>query len=130
MATDEGFTYAKSSQILKTYITSTTKVGLSTTTPSKNGTGFTEPTGNGYVRGKFGTVNTEVDAQVSNSEIIFFFVALGDIGSVTHLGLFDSTATTSTAPFLLAKLTNPLTINENYVPLIREGKLVITLDKD
>lgn len=135
MATDEGFSNAKASAILKQNITSSTYVGLSTTTPNKNGSGWTEPWGttdnvNGYARGRFGTVNDEINGQITNSEIIFFFVALKDIGSVTHLGLFNAASGKTEFPFLLARLENPLTVNENYVPLIREKKLIIGLDKD
>lgn len=36
----------------------------------------------------------------------------------------------SVVPFFTAKLENPMSIGENYVPLIREYKLIIGLDID
>lgn len=125
----EGFTYAEATAILKERITEDTYVGLSSTTPAKDGSNFTEPSkDNGYTRAKFGTVNTSISAQIANKDIIFIFEALADCGSMTHVGLFKS-ATTST-PFLVAQLTNALSVGEGYVPLIRANKLIIGLDKE
>ena len=56
------------------------------------------------------------------------FEALADCGSITHLGLSDSNEIGSDV-FLVAKLTNPITVGAGYVPLIRKNKLVIGLDK-
>ena len=124
-----GFTYDKASNILQSAITSSTYVGLSSTTPTKTGSNFTElPTALGYKRAQLGSTNTTKKAQIANNEIIFFFVALGDMGSATHLGLFSSAS--GGLPFLVAELESPLTITENYVPLIREHKLIIGLDID
>ena len=125
----EGFTYAKAQSILTSNIRESTYVGLSSTTPDKNGANFNELSkANGYKRAAFGKLNLSKASQVANDEIIFFFVALGDCGSASHLGLFDSEQ--ATVPFMVAKLQPTLTIGENYVPLIREHKLVIGLDVD
>ena len=125
----EGFTHNAAMGILTSKITNTTYVGLSTTTPNKEGGNFTEPSYSaGYTRAKFGEVNKSIVAQVANKEIIFIFEALADCGSVTHVGLFESA--TSNLPFLIAKLTNALTVGAGYVPLIRANKLVIGLDKE
>lgn len=127
----EGFTNAKAQSILTSNIKSTTYVGLSSSTPDKDGGNFSElSTANGYKRAAFGKVNTDKDAQIANKEIIFFFVALGDCGSATHLGLFDTETVGTGTPFLMAQLQPALTIAENYVPLIRENKLIIGLDVD
>lgn len=125
----EGFTYAAATSILTTWIKEDTYVGLSSTTPTKTGSNFTEPPKSaGYTRARFGTVNKSIAAQVSNSDIIFIFEALEDCGSMTHVGLFSRS--TDTTPFLVARLTNALTIGAGYVPLIRANKLVIGLDKE
>ena len=126
----EGFTRSKASTILQAYIKSTTFVALSTTTPDENGGNFSEPsTANGYSRRAFGTVDTSISAQVANKGIIFICELLADCGSATHLGLSDS-ETVGTTPFLVAKLTNAITLGEGYVPLIRAHKLIVGLDKE
>lgn len=126
----EGFTRARANKILQDNIKSDTYVALSTTTPDENGGNFSEPAESaGYARPKFGTVNKNIAAQVANSEIIFIFESLADCGSVTHVGLCDS-KTWGTTPFLIGKLTNPITVGAGYVPLIRANKLIIGLDKE
>lgn len=124
----EGFTRARASKILQDNIKSTTYIGLSTTTPNEEGGGFAEPSGGGYARAEFGEINTDIKAQIANKKIIFIFEATADCGSVTHVGLFDAEKTST--PFLVAKLTAPITVGEGYVPLIRARKLVIGLDKE
>lgn len=125
-----GFTRTRATKILTDNIKSTTYVALSTTTPTADGGNFNEPAeANGYVRARFGTVNSSIPAQVANDEIIFIFEATADCGSVTHIGLCE-TATRGTAPFLIGKLTAPISVGQGYVPLIRAKKLVIGLDKE
>lgn len=124
----EGFTTAIASAILQSNISEDTYVALSTTTPDKNGGNFNEPSkDNGYTRQKFGKRNTTKGAQIANEKIIFMFEALGDCGSVTHVGLCQAE---NGVPFLVGKLTNPITVGAGYVPLIRARKLVIGLDKE
>ena len=124
----EGFTYAAATEILKSKITSSTYVCLSTTTPTKTGANFTEPAAStGYSRKAFGSVNSSKTAQVTNSEIIFLFESLEDVGSITHVGLATSLTAT---PFLIAALDEPLTVTAGYVPLIRAKKFVVGLDKE
>lgn len=124
----EGFTRSKATSILLANIKETTYIGLSTTTPNEEGGGFAEPSGGGYVRAKFGEINTDIKAQIANKKIIFIFESEADCGSVTHVGLFD--VEKNGVPFLVAKLTAPITVGEGYVPLIRARKLVIGLDKE
>lgn len=124
----EGFTYSAATDILKSKITSGTYVCLSTTTPTKTGSNFTEPAASsGYSRKTFGTVDSGKTAQIANSDIIFLFEALEDVGSITHVGLASSATGT---PFLIAALESPLTVSAGYVPLIRAHKLVVGLDKE
>ena len=126
----EGFTTDRSTQILAQNIKSTTYVGLSSTVPNKDGSNFTEPASStGYKRRAFGVVNTSVPAQLANDDIIFIFEALEDCGSFTHLGLFDSD-NPAEKPFLIGRLTSPITVKSGDVPLIRAKKMVIGLDKE
>lgn len=124
-----GFTPAAAQELLLKKITAGTSVGLSSTAPTEEGKNFTEFRADmGYKRATFGTINTKKDGQIANDDIIFFFVALGNMGSATHLGLFESIL--SKTPFFVAELDAPLEIQENYVPLIREHKFIIGLDVD
>ena len=126
----EGFTTSKATEILTSNITTKTYICLSSTTPTKTGSNFSEPAEKaGYIRKPIGRLNTSIAAQIANDEIVFIFEALEDCGSITHLGLADSNVIGSKV-FLMAKLTNPLTVRAGYVPLIRKNKLVIGLDKE
>lgn len=126
----EGFTTDRATTILSQNIKKTTYVGLSTTVPNKSGTNFTEPASTtGYARHLLGDLDTSIAAQVANNDIVFLFEALADCGSFTHIGLFDDQNAAS-KPFLIGQLTNAITVNTGYVPLIRKHKLVIGLDKE
>lgn len=126
----EGFTTSKATEILTSNITTRTYICLSSTTPTKTGSNFSEPAEkSGYTRKPIGRLNTSIAAQIANDEVIFIFEALEDCGSITHIGLADSNVIGSKV-FLVAKLTNPLTVSAGYVPLIRKNKLVIGLDKE
>ena len=125
-----GFTRAKASAILQSVIKSNSYVALSTTTPTETGSNFTEPSPDtGYKRHAFGEVNTRIEGQVANEEIIFLFEAVGDAGSITHVGLSDS-STRGSEVFLTAELASPLSITAGYVPLIRAKSFIIGLDKE
>ena len=126
----EGFTTSRATKILTSNITPNTYICLSSTTPTKTGSNFSEPDEKaGYIRKPIGPLNTSIAAQIANDEIVFIFEALEDCGSITHLGLADSNVIGSEV-FLVAKLTSPLTVGAGYVPLIRKNKLVIGLDKE
>ena len=123
-----GFTRDKASSILKSAIENS-YVALSTTTPTEDGGNFNEPSAaNGYQRQSIGALDESIKGQISNKNIIFMFEALGDCGSITHVGLGTS-ATRGDKIFLMAQLTNPLTVSSGYVPLIRAHGFVVGLDK-
>lgn len=125
-----GFTRKKATSILQSAIRSSTYVALSTTTPTATGSNFTEPSPDiGYKRHAFGEINTSIDGQIANDSIIFLFEATGDGGSVTHVGLSDS-STRGYEVFLVAQLAAPLTITAGFVPLIRARSFIIGLDKE
>ena len=127
-----GFTRWAADAILYEWINSNTWVCLSTTTPDENGDNFTEPsTAYGYERQKFGGVLTHISGQIANGSIIFLFEATGDCGSITHVGLAksDNPQTKEGKPFLVAKLSAPLTVGVGYVPLIRAKQFIVGLDK-
>jgi hypothetical protein len=84
-------------------------VGLSTTTPSDDGTGFTEPT-DGYSRVSVTADGTEWSvvsgdpAVLDNDNPIVFATATGDWGTVTHWGLFTGVAASAGTPQMFAAL--------------------------
>ena len=124
-----GFTRSKATQILSSTLMNS-YVCLSTTTPDEHGNNFTEPSqANGYKRHQIGTLDTTIQGQVANQDIIFLFEATGDCGSVTHVGL-SSEADWGAKPFLMAQLLAPLSITAGYVPLIRAHNFVVGLDKE
>ena len=124
-----GFTREKASEILQNAIRGS-YVALSTTTPTATGSNFTEPSADkGYARHAFGDLNTSISGQVCNDDIIFLFEATGDCGSITHVGLADS-STRGSRVFLTAELAAPLSIPAGYVPLIRARSFIIGLDKE
>lgn len=71
-------------------------VALSTTTPNANGTGFTEPSGMGYIRQGLtrGTTdfNTYTNGKISNKTVVTFPESTGTWGLITHFGLYDAEA--------------------------------------
>jgi len=113
--------------------TSNVYVGLSTTEPLADGTGVTEPVGNGYTRtllGAYGQaatlkLSTPVAGATANDDIIFFPEATGNWGICTHFVIYDALV----AGNLMAGdiLVAPITPISGNVPIIRVGDLTITL---
>ncbi len=73
----------------------TMHVALSTTAPNEDGTGITEPVGNGYARVATAPADwnsaTSADPSVlSNANAITFPQSTGSWGTVTHFVLFDA----------------------------------------
>lgn len=123
-----GFTRTRATNILKTAMTGA-YVALSTTTPDQDGNQFTEPPSSaGYQRQSIGTLDDSIGGQIANKSIIFLFEATGDCGSITHVGLSTNPARGSDI-FLMAQLSQPLTVSAGYVPLIRAHGFVVGLDK-
>ena len=109
-------------------------LGLSTTAPSRDGTGYTEPTAvNGYKRVLLGMSGQPTSQKmgaasaggIKNSDTVYFPEATGSWGTCTHYLLFDAV----TAGNLLAygKLTDDITPVNGTVPLIRVNELQMTL---
>ena len=68
-------------------------LGVSTTAPNEDGTGFTEPVGNGYARIPL-TRTTDftrtANGTVKNVNDENFPISTGDWGNCTHWGIFDA----------------------------------------
>jgi len=67
-------------------------LALSTTTPSADGSGFTEPSGNGYARvaAPGSSWSASSDGAKASSASLDFPLASGSWGTVTHVGVFDA----------------------------------------
>ena len=116
-------------------ISSAIYIGLSTTAPSRDGTGYTEPSaGAGYKRVLLGmsgqsTSQRMADALsggIKNKDTVYFPEATGSWGECTHYLLFDSDKADGN---LLAygSLTDHITPTNGTVPLIRAEELQMTL---
>lgn len=110
-------------------------VGLSTTTPNDDGTGFTEPTGGSYARKAVtnNTTNFPAAETVSgvtrkrNGTKITFTNPTGDWGVITHYGLF--TAATGGTPEYSNPLDAAITVKNGNTPVEFDvNQLVMTWD--
>lgn len=125
-----GFTRKRADKILADNIKSDVYVCMSTSTPDEDGGNFSEPEySTGYARRAVGPMTDIISGQVANEDIVFLFEALEDCGSFTYLGLSDY-GMRGDDVFLTAKLTEAVTVDAGYVPLIRRHKLVVGLDKE
>lgn len=114
------------------YPYSSVYVGLSTTAPDRNGSGFTEPSAaNGYARVLLGIAQGSAQATqkmdnpnlgtITNKEIIYFPEATGNWGTCTHFLIFS--AATDGVLVAYGALTNEISPVNGTVPLIRVGDL-------
>lgn len=108
-------------------------LGLSTTAPNRDGTGYTEPDASaGYGRVKLGNDASSWQAMkaaslgaTTNESTIFFPEATASWGTCTHYLLFDA----ETGGNLLAygPLDESIKPVANKVPIVREGNLNMTM---
>lgn len=110
-------------------------VGLSTTAPSEDGTGFSEPpSASGYARASVTNnktnwstaAQTSTSGEVYNLTTITFPTSSGNWGTVTHFGIFDH-ATTGNC-LISSALINQQTVNINNVLSYTSGTLRIRID--
>lgn len=107
-------------------------VGLSTTTPNREGLSYTEPPSSaGYARVLLGSSVSGASATqkmdnpalgaITNKDIIYFPEATGAWGTCTHFLIFN--AATEGALLAYGALTNEISPVNGTVPLIRVGDL-------
>lgn len=101
-------------------------IGLSTTTPNRDGSGVSEPSGNGYGRRPLHSEDMIVtnDGQAKNVKTLYFEEATGDWGNCTTFCLFKSETGALVA---YQTLSTPIHPTNGKVPLIRANNLVITM---
>ena len=104
---------------------------LFTTPPNVSGSGYVEPSGNGYSRVSKANDNTvwldALAAQKTNgSAITFPTCTTTSWGTVTHWGIFDA-ATVGNCLYFGA-LTSSLTVSVSATPFFDTGDLIITAE--
>lgn len=69
---------------------STMYIGLSSSAPSLDGSGVTEPTGGNYTRVLFTDLSEPSDGTITNSQDVEFPESTADWGTMTHYVIYDS----------------------------------------
>lgn len=101
-------------------------IGLSTTAPSVDGTGFNEPSADaGYARVELTSLSEPTDGLVTNTLAINFDESTASWGTITHFVIFDDGAVDSGNLLMYGALSTPraveaatiMTIKENYLKL-------------
>lgn len=111
-------------------------VGLSTTSPDRGGSGYTEPSAStGYARVLLGssqsgaTATQKMDTPTlgasSNKEIVYFPEATGSWGTCTHFLIFN--AATDGVLLAYGQLIDEISPVNGTVPIIRVGDLTMAL---
>ena len=103
-------------------------LGLSTAEPAEDGTGLTEPSGNAYQRVQTSASDWNVSAggSLDNAGDIFFPMATGNWGTITHFALFD--AATGGNMLAYGKLSPAKVIGSGVIAKFAACDLVINLD--
>ncbi len=115
-------------------------MALSTTTINADGTGITEPSGNGYERAMVGygtqsytqKMGTPSSGTVTNTDIIFFPEATGDWGEIVAFALYS--AQTGGTMYVYGDVTPDsddadatLEPGDGDVLILREGKFTLSI---
>jgi hypothetical protein len=110
------------------YTPPTIYVGLSTADPLDNGSGLSEPSGNGYARvatsGASWTISS--GGSLSNAGDISFPQATGSWGTITHFALFDAASAGNMLTH--GTLSQSKTITSGDTAKFAAGDLDVTLD--
>lgn len=123
-----GFTQSQANTILQNLF-SGAYIALSTTTPSSDETGVTEPSGKGYERAAAsGGSFTSDKGIIKNKAYVYFPEATGSWGTITHMCLY--TAKTNGTLKYFGALNSAVSVGENTVPLFKPETISIALDAD
>lgn len=103
-------------------------LAASTTDPTNNGSGITEPVGSGYERLEIENTKSSFEnaanGQLTNKIEFAFAPATGDWGIITHIAIFDEEEGGNFLGY--SELTVPKPINEDILRF-SAGNLVINL---
>ena len=111
----------------------TTYLGLSTTAPNRDGSGYTEPAKrSGYARVSFGGAGLDAASMggaslgaITNKTTIFFPEATASWGKLTYYLIFDKEKDGELLAY--GPLDDPISPEKGKVPIIREGNLTMTM---
>lgn len=126
-----GYTSYGANQVLATLVNNGTQIGLglSSSEPSEDGTGFVEPTGNGYGRYTIVMSQNEKDfsdpsnGSVRNRRRLRFPECTGSTwGEIGYVGLFKNNTLVYYAPVAV-----PKTVNQDQLCKFNPGAFEITL---
>lgn len=100
-------------------------VGLSSTAPARDGTGFTEPSDSVYTRVGLTGMGAPADGAVTNTAQIDFPESAADWGVMTHFGIFDSQ--TGGNLLMYGVLSPSRTVEEATVMSFKAGTLELSM---
>lgn len=101
-------------------------LGLSTTAPSIDGTGVSEPPEScGYARIELTTLSAPVNGVIQNNAAIDFEESTGSWGTVTHYVIFDSADGGNLLVF--GSLSSPRTVDPSTIVTIRANYLKLSV---
>ena len=103
-------------------------VALSTADPGEDGSGISEPSGNGYARVQTSgdDWNAAANGHIDNANDITFPEATGDWGTITHFALFDAESDGNMLAY--GSLSQSKTIGSGDTAKFKAGDLDISLD--
>ena len=105
-------------------------IGLSTTTPTSNGTNITEPSSSaGYARILVDSLGASNNGRVENKNIVDFGKATGEWGKVTHAVLFDGSGSDATMIWC-SPLSAAQTISKDNTLIFSTGELYFVLENN
>lgn len=103
-------------------------IGLSTTAPNTDGTGYSEPSSDaGYGRVKLTSLSEPADGLVTNTAAVSFAESTASWGTVTHFVIFDEAAVGSGNLLMYGTLSTPRTVEAETTILIKENYLRLSV---
>lgn len=103
-------------------------IALSTTTPTSTGTNFSEPAiQKGYSRVELSGLTNASGGTVSNGSVISFAESLESWGTITHWGLYDSSARGSGNLIIHGELEAPRVVGAETTLSFKVGYLTLSL---
>lgn len=100
-------------------------VGLSSTEPALDGTGFSEPSDSAYSRIELTGMSAPSGGEVSNSVLLSFPESVTNWGTITHFGIFD--ASTGGNLLMYGELDPHRTVEEVTVMSFKPGAMKLSM---
>lgn len=102
-------------------------IGLSTSTPSVDGTGVTEPNVSaGYARVLLTNLSAPTSGVVTNNAAISFDESTAGWGTMTHFVIFDSAEVGTGNLLMFGALSTPRSVETATIMTIKEGYLKLS----